>query len=95
LDTNPDEVVLSINKDKEDWVEFLDSNSFKPEMLALTLEVIGEKICADVPVLKQQQINVVAEVCASKKFLARIVQSISITNAGFSASGSRNRNFQS
>jgi len=95
LDKNPDEVVLSINKDQEDWVEYLDSNSFTSEMLALALEVIGEKICADIPVLKQHQINVVTEVCASKNFLARIVQSISTTNTGFSASGSRQRNYRS
>ncbi|CAL8088270.1 unnamed protein product [Orchesella dallaii] len=77
LGTNPDEVVLSINKDKEDWEKFLESDDLHAEKLILTIQVIAEKVCADVPILKQQQASVITAACHSEKFMKKLMDAVS------------------
>lgn len=75
LTSNPDEVLISINKDKEDWKVLLESNDLNGEKLIVAIEVLGEKVCADVPVLLQQQSNVLSA-CCSKPFVKKLEDAV-------------------
>lgn len=71
LETSPDEVLMSINRDKEDWKTLVESVELEGEKLILAIEVISEKVCVESTELLQLQ-STSLTACCSKPFAKKL-----------------------